>query len=151
MQLMYARNRMAKTRYFLRRGMQIQMPISLLCLNMHDRTRIIDAPSFTVCVEDAIQSQWRNGVQNKREYYGSTECKLSGNPWFPCGSQTVYSRILLYQILANVQEKGYKLYASVDISTGQDGVNLESWIFRQALLGVKFRSYRNNSCILTQF
>lgn len=102
-----------------------------LSFNMRDRIRIIDASSFVVCVEDALKSQWPNGVQHKRDYCGSIEFKLSGNPWYPGGSQTVYSRMLLCQILANVRAKGYKLYASVDISTGREGMDLESWIFRR--------------------
>lgn len=102
-----------------------------MSFNMRDRIRIIDAPSFAVCITDAIQTQWRNGIQSTRDYHGSIEFKLSGNPWYPNGSETVYGRMLLCQIIANVRAKGYKLYGSIDISIGHEGMDLESWIFRR--------------------
>lgn len=102
-----------------------------MSFNMGDRIRVIDAPSFVVCVTDALQSQWPKGVQNQRDYFGSIEFKLAGNPWYPSGSETVYGRMLLCQILANVRAKGYKLYASVDITIGNKGQDLETWIFRR--------------------
>lgn len=102
-----------------------------MSFNMKDRIRLIDAPSFAACVKDAIQSQWYNGIQKERDYCGSIEFKLSGNPWYPNGSETVSGRMLLCQIIANVRAKGFKLYGSVDISIGNKGMDLESWIFRR--------------------
>ncbi|KAG4071485.1 hypothetical protein HA402_011639 [Bradysia odoriphaga] len=102
-----------------------------MSFNMNDRIRIIDAPTFTGCVEDALQSQWPNGIQHKEDYYGSIEYKLSGNPWWADGSETVYCRMLLCQIIANVRSKGYKLYGSIDITVGVEGADLETWIFRR--------------------
>lgn len=102
-----------------------------ISFNMGDRIRIIDAPSFAACVKDAIQTQWRKGIQNERVYNGSIEFKLGGHPWYPDGSETVYGRMLLCQVIANIRAKGYKLYGSVDISQGHEGRDLESWIFRK--------------------
>lgn len=102
-----------------------------MSFNMNDRLRLIEGASLAGCIEEAIRSQWDKGIQHKQDYYGSIEYKLSGNPWFASGSETVYSRMLLCQVLANVRAKGYKLYASVDISTGTKGMDLESWVFRR--------------------
>lgn len=102
-----------------------------MSFNMSDRIRIIDAPRFADCVEDALRSQWPNGTQHKEDYFGSVEYKLCGHPWFPDGSQTVRSRMLLCQIIANIRAKGYKLYGSVDITIGNKGADLESWVFRR--------------------
>ncbi len=102
-----------------------------MSFNMGDRIRIIDAPSFDICVKDALSKQWPDGVQSKRDYHGSIEYKLSGTPWRAGGSQTVYSRMLLSQILANVRAKGFKLYGSVDITIGGKAGDLESWVFRR--------------------
>lgn len=100
--------------------------------NMGDRIRIIDAPGFMPYLKQAVQAVWSRGVQNEREYYGSLELKLSGNPWYPYGEEAVQSKLLLSQIIANFRAVGYKLYASVDISSGQNnGMDLESWIFRR--------------------
>lgn len=102
-----------------------------ISFNMTDRIRIIDAPSIDVCVQDAIESQWPDGIQHKNDYCGSIEYKLSGNPWFPNGSEAAHGPMLLCQILANVRAKGFKLYGSIDISLGNKGQDLESWIFRR--------------------
>jgi len=102
-----------------------------MSFNMRDRIRIIDAPSLLPCVVDAVRKYWPSGIQNQCDYYGSKELKLSGNPWWPDGSECVYGRMLLCQIIANVRANGYKLYGSVDISTGHKGMDLESWIFRR--------------------
>jgi len=99
--------------------------------NMGDRIRIIDAPGFLPYVKEAITAFWPRGIQNEREYNGSIELKLSGNPWYPTGDEAVHSKLLLSQIIANFRSAGYKLYASVDISFGHEGRDLESWVFRK--------------------
>lgn len=103
-----------------------------MSFNMRDRIRLIDAPSFApLCIKNAIQSQWPNGIQDQRDYNGSIEFKLSGNPWFPDGSECVHGRMLLCQVIANIRAQGYKLYGSIDITIGNKGMDLESWIFRR--------------------
>lgn len=99
--------------------------------NMGDRIRIIDAPGFLPYIKEAVNTMWSRGIQNEREYHGSTELKLAGNPWYPTGDEAVHSKLLLAQIIANFRSVGYKLYASVDISYGTDGRDLESWVFRK--------------------
>lgn len=64
-------------------------------------------------------------------YGGAHEFKLSGNPFYSDWNEAVYARMLLSQILANLRSQGYKLYTSVDISIGTDGMDLESWVFRR--------------------
>jgi len=102
-----------------------------MSFNMRDRIRIIDAPSFLPCVVDAVRKYWPAGIQDQSDYCGAIELKLSGNPWWPDGSECVYGRMLLCQILANIRANGYKLYGSIDISSGNKGMDLESWIFRK--------------------
>ncbi len=69
----------------------------------------------------------------KREEFsqGAMEFKLSGYPFVADAAEAVYSRMMLSQILANLRALGYKLYASVDISMGHDGMDVESWVFRR--------------------
>jgi len=102
-----------------------------LSFNMGDRIRIIDAPGMGPYVREAINTQWAGKIQNERDYNGALEFKLEGNPWWPNGSDAVRSRMLLNQILANFRALGFKLYSSVDVSTGQEGRDLESWVFRK--------------------
>ncbi len=102
-----------------------------LTFNMGDRIRVIDAPNMMPYVRKAVETQWRHGIQNERDYHGSQELKLSGNPWWPSGTDAVLSRMLLNQILANLRAVGFKLYGSVDVSLGAEGRDLESWVFRR--------------------
>lgn len=109
-----------------------EVQIFPISFNMTDRIRVIDAPAIIPFVKKAIDMQWTRGVQNEREYYGSHEFKLSGTPWWPDGSETVMARMLLTQILANLRSIGFKLYGSIDQSTGTEkNQDLESWYFRK--------------------
>ncbi|KAG0227883.1 hypothetical protein BGW42_002537 [Actinomortierella wolfii] len=101
--------------------------------NMSDRIRVIDAPAFMPFIKTAVQAQWKYGIQEERDYYSAKEIKLRGNPWYSNGEEAVYARMLCAQICANIRAQGFKLYASVDISsgTGEKGLDLETWVFRR--------------------
>ncbi|KAF9359009.1 hypothetical protein BGX34_008586 [Mortierella sp. NVP85] len=109
-----------------------QVDMFSLSFNRSDLIRLIDAPAYMAPVlKQAIQSQWRLGIQQEQIYETALEFKLRGNPFFADAHEAVYSRLLLAQILANFRAQGYKLYTSVDISMGQDGMDVESWVFRR--------------------
>lgn len=72
-----------------------------------------------------------NRIQQEQLYNTAYEFKLRGNPFFSDGSEAVLSRMLLSQILANFRAQGYKLYTSIDISIGNEGMDVESWVFRR--------------------
>ncbi|KAF9281508.1 hypothetical protein BGZ68_006609 [Mortierella alpina] len=99
--------------------------------NSYDKIRVIDAGTHVVtAVREAIQLQWKAGIQREEFSQGAMEFKLSGYPFAADSSAAVYSRMMLSQVLANIRALGYKLYASVDISMGHDGTDVESWVFR---------------------
>lgn len=53
-----------------------------ISFNMSDRVRIIGAgPQLIGQFRQIVASGWRYGIQNERDYYGSMEIKLHGNPW----------------------------------------------------------------------
>lgn len=81
--------------------------------------------TFTLC------SVFSNSIQHEKQYEGSVEFKLSGNPFYSDQRSAVYARMLLAQILVNLRSQGYKLYSSADISIGADGMDLDSWVFRR--------------------
>jgi len=121
-----------KDSLFFERGVpEADASLFAVTFNMGDRIRIVDAPGFFPYLKEAVQKFWPRGIQNEREYHGSMEMKLAGTPWYPCGEEAVYSKLLLCQIIANFRTVGYKLYASVDISYGTEGRDLESWVFRR--------------------
>lgn len=72
-----------------------------------------------------------NRISREEETKGLAMFKLHGYPWYPQAEETVYSRMMLSQVLANLRALGYKLYTSVDISGGSDGEDAETWIFRR--------------------
>lgn len=92
---------------------------------------MIDAPHIVSAIRQAIELQWKEDIQHEKEYEGSIEFKLSGNPFYSDWRGAVYARMLLAQILANLRSQGYKLYSSADISIGADGMDLDSWVFRR--------------------
>ncbi|KAF9950103.1 hypothetical protein BGZ65_006859 [Modicella reniformis] len=101
--------------------------------NRTDRIRLIDAPEhLRTLLRNIIMQQWKKGIQLEQFYDSSAyEYKLSGSPFFTTGAEAVYIRLLLAKILACFREQGFKLYTSVDISTGHDGMDVESWVFRR--------------------
>ncbi|KAG0225204.1 hypothetical protein B0O80DRAFT_458851 [Mortierella sp. GBAus27b] len=109
-----------------------QVDMFSISFNRSDRIRLIDAPAhIPPLVKHAIQTQWKWGIQQEQLYATAFEFKLSGHPFFADGSEAVYSRMTLAQILANLRGQGYKLYTSVDISMGNEGMDVESWVFRR--------------------
>ncbi|KAI1320121.1 hypothetical protein EDD11_002093 [Mortierella claussenii] len=104
-----------------------------ISFNRTDRIRLIDAPPhIPAIVKEAIKQQWKQGISHERDYYNSLEFKLNGNPFYANGPETVWSRMMLSQVLAALRSSGYKLYTSVDISVGSgDGSDVHSWIFRR--------------------
>ncbi|KAF9963454.1 hypothetical protein BGZ70_007406 [Mortierella alpina] len=99
--------------------------------NSTDKIRVIDAGTHVVtAVREAVQLQWKAGIKREEFSQGAIEFKLSGYPFVADASEAVYSRMMLSQVLANLRALGYKLYASVDISMGHEGMDVESWVFR---------------------
>ena len=119
------------TLFFEKGNVDADASLFAVSFNMGDRIRIVDAPGFMPYLKQAVTTCWPRGIQNEREYNGSLELKLAGNPWYPHGEDAVHSKLTLAQIIANFRSVGYKLYASVDISYGHEGRDLESWVFRK--------------------
>ncbi|KAF9916073.1 hypothetical protein FBU30_001553 [Linnemannia zychae] len=111
------------------------IPVDMFCISFgsSDMLRVIDAtPEVAASVRQAILTQWKYGVKKEETLPNVKEFKLNNNPWYPDGEETVYSRMMLSQILANLLAMGYKLYTSTDISIGGgNGNDIESWVFRR--------------------
>ncbi|KAF9548337.1 hypothetical protein EC957_006833 [Mortierella hygrophila] len=112
----------------------MQIDMFSISFGSRDKLRVIDPPSPDIVgvVRQAIKAQWTYGISREEKAKGVTMFKLNGYPWYPHAEETVYSRMMLSQVLANLRALGYKLYTSVDISAGNsDGNDAESWIFRR--------------------
>ena len=91
----------------------------VISLNNTDRLRLINAPqSMIPVVRQVITSVWTvmGGIQKEQDYYGSWEFKLSGNPWWSVGNESVMARFLICKILEALQSQGWSVKTSVDIS-----------------------------------
>ncbi|KAK9708027.1 hypothetical protein K7432_009868 [Basidiobolus ranarum] len=117
------------TLFFEYTGVVCSPVIFSISFNQSDRLRIICAPPE---IQDAIRAVVRNcwRIQHERRYNGSWEFKLLGDPWFADGRETIRARVLLVNILAAIRAMGYKMYASINISGGDQG-DLDSWFFRE--------------------
>ena len=87
-----------------------------ISLNRHDRLRVITAPENIVAmVKKVIQTTW-GCIQNERDYHGSWEFKLSGNPWYSSNKESAMARYLVLKILEAMLEQGWHNIAGIDIS-----------------------------------
>ena len=59
---------------------------------------------------------WVQGLQREANYCGSHEFKLSGNPWWATGEETVESRYLVGVLLAKLKEAGWEVGATLDVA-----------------------------------
>lgn len=84
---------------------------------MSDKIRLLHLPvEQRDAVRDSIKRTWPRGIQRERDYYGSHEFKLSGNPWSPYGEEALHARRLTRGILATLYDAGWVLFIATDIS-----------------------------------
>ncbi|KAJ2999853.1 hypothetical protein HDV02_001631 [Globomyces sp. JEL0801] len=103
-----------------------------MSINESDKLRLIDAPAeLDSHVHAVIQRVWKNGIQDKKiKEAGCIQYKLRGTPWYGQGGESVSARILVMELLAELESHGWYMYASVDMSIGREGgYEKDSWFF----------------------
>jgi len=92
--------------------------LTSISLNDHDRVRLINVTDAVIAtVEDAIKTNWSNGVQETTdERPFCFEMKLRGNPWFSLGSEAIASRSLITTLFEKMAAIGYQPITSLHIS-----------------------------------
>lgn len=118
----------------------------VISFNQRNRIRIIDAPDLMPCIVDACSQFWTKGIEEENEFNGYMELKLKGNPWYPMSEDAVKSKLVLCKVLANFRSLGYKLYASVDLSYGTEGTDLETWVLRRIWHDLEYVPTACKSC-----
>ncbi|RQM12544.1 hypothetical protein B5M09_006845 [Aphanomyces astaci] len=100
-----------------------------ISLNTSDKLRLIDAPpELDVVVSECITKHWYEGLQRVQPYGpGCTEFKLRGYPWSGESSDAVRARLFVMNLLSILEANGWRLYASIDMSTGD--ADKDSWFF----------------------
>jgi hypothetical protein len=103
---------------------------AVISLNESDKLRIIQFPLHIIdVVRNAIRNSWRRGIQREREYFGSLEFKLKGNPWYGSGSEAVPARQLVLSVLRDLYYNGWQVMMTTDISSGL--YDKDTILFRQ--------------------
>lgn len=98
-------------------GLPFQTTFACLSLHLTDRIRLLDFPEVTIDFFRAvIREHWTSGIQYERDYAGSFEFKLRGNPWQGRGNEAITSRRLIQNILHALHARGWVLMLSTDIS-----------------------------------
>lgn len=84
---------------------------------MSDRLRLLSLPQeVTDAIRTSIKQTWPRGIQEERDYYGSREFKMNGNPWHPHGDDAIHARRLTRGIMATLYSFGWILYIATDLS-----------------------------------
>lgn len=95
-----------------------QSHFASISLHQTDRIRFLQFPSETLtAIRSVVASSWKFGIQEERQYAGSHEIKLKGNPW--SGSSSTYavpSHILMRNLLAYLYSIGWVIHQTVDLS-----------------------------------
>ena len=108
-----------------------------ISLNESDKIRVING-DMTIAgdVKTAVLNSWPKGIQNESDYFGSYQIKLVGYPFYTNGSDKVYTCAMMTLILSNLENRGYKLLCSADVSQkyfSNDNqsypTDLHSWFF----------------------
>ena len=92
--------------------------LSMLSLNRTDRLRLINFTNDPGIVEAVSKSlKETNGHQpDLKNYYGSTEFKVSGTPFYSSGYESIASREMIAAVLQVLRQHGYEVLTGIDVS-----------------------------------
>lgn len=97
-----------------------QSNFASVSLHSSDKIRLLGLPvEQRDAVRASITRNWPQGIQREREYYGSHEFKLRGNPWYPTGDDALHARRVTRGVLSTIHDAGWILYITTDISRNE--------------------------------
>jgi hypothetical protein len=108
-------------------------PVQMMAitLNESDKLRLIDyPPGMENALQNVIQRTWGDVVVGRIKEQGCYQFQMSGKPWKAWGSEAFKSRVLVMEILRELDFMGWHLYASIDMSSGhpEHGIgDKDSW------------------------
>ena len=92
--------------------------LSMLSLNRTDRLRLINFandPRIVLAVAESLKET--NGYEpDLKNYYGSTEFKVSGTPFYSSGYESIASREMIAGVLQVLRQNGYEVLTGIDVS-----------------------------------
>ena len=116
--------------------------LSMLSLNRTDRLRLINFSDGRGLIESVAQNlKETNGqIPDRKNYYGSTEFKVSGTPFYSSGYESIASREMIAGVLQVLRQNGYEVLTGIDVSRKLH--DKSSILFRKCN-----RSFEQHSCI----
>lgn len=96
-------------------------PCDWLCVSFDtiDRLKIVGGPPRDL--SDAIIELFRGRLRSEEVTPERLKIKFSSAVWVPQGEDTVTTRRLLLQLIQKLEEFGFTIYASLDMSNGREG------------------------------
>ncbi|GJJ71468.1 hypothetical protein EMPS_03818 [Entomortierella parvispora] len=91
--------------------------------------RLIDASPIVIeLIKQAILAKWSKGIKSINTFVEATQFTLNGSIPHPSSKREIEFKLVLLQILANLNPQGFKLYGSVDV---QSNNGADMWVFRR--------------------
>jgi len=94
-------------------------PIRTSCLSLTDSNKISvigDNHNLIDTVRTCIKADWKYGVSQELNYFGSWQIELNGDIFANNGSNNGYASLLMLKILDNLESDGLKLLTSSDVN-----------------------------------
>jgi hypothetical protein len=103
--------------------------VAAVSFNKKDTVRVLEGNSeLADVVRATIQKSWHRGLQDEGSYYGAPEFKMHGKPWMAEGTDTVYARLFLANLIQALDAAGWELYTSIGVVTQIS--NLDTWVLK---------------------
>jgi hypothetical protein len=113
---------------------QIQNEPKMCCVSFHlsDQIRLTALPPHLIpIIRAAILHGWEPGIASERDYFGTYEFKLKGDPWWGQGEHSVISRQLITLLLIVMAQNGWNLICERDLGKTQG--EKDTLVFEQGI------------------
>ena len=102
------------------------LPFLVVGLSSYDSLMILNAPmDHHQLFKDAVERSWPSGIQKWTYENEVLLIKLKGYPWNPNGEDTVYSRVVLQTIIADLFTRQWKLYGNSNLKSAANTLFFE--------------------------
>ena len=83
-----------------------------------DRLRLINSsPGIVNIIRKVVETKWNPGrIQDEREFHGSYEFKISGNPWSSVSEESARARYLMLEIFQEMLRHGWHNVAGFSLN-----------------------------------
>jgi hypothetical protein len=106
-----------KSTLFFRFSQVKPLRTSYISLNETDKLRLMGGDGkYIGVIRESVNRSWLNGIRIEAQYFGTWQIELEGHPFMNETSSNGYACFMMLNILADLEEIGYRFMGSVDIS-----------------------------------